>query len=108
MRLTSWEKKGLAWGAPTELTGLQNCIKNMIGKKIKLVNVVQVMLFRRILSCQRWAFNMWEFDAAQHQALQELFDTAHKDSGRCCSSPAKSLLPLPRTVDSAPSAAPMR
>ena len=44
MRLTSWEKKGLAWGEPVELTGLQNCIKNMKDKKIKLVNVVQVML----------------------------------------------------------------
>ena len=27
MRLTSWKKKGLAWGAPAELTGLQNCVK---------------------------------------------------------------------------------
>ena len=70
MQLTSWEKKGLAWGAPAELTGLQNCIKNMISKKIKLVNVVQVMLFRRILPCQRRAFNLWEFDVAQHQTLQ--------------------------------------
>ena len=40
MWLTSWEKKGLAWGEPAELTGLQNCIKNMMDKKIKLVNVV--------------------------------------------------------------------
>ena len=40
MRLTSSEKKGLALGIPTELTGLQNFIKNMIDKKIKLVNVV--------------------------------------------------------------------
>ena len=40
MRLTSWEKKGLAWGAPAELTGLRSCIKNMRDKKIKLVNVV--------------------------------------------------------------------
>ena len=24
MRLTSWEKKGLTWGEPAELTGLQN------------------------------------------------------------------------------------
>ena len=69
MRLTSWKKKSLAWGAPAELTGLQNCTKNMISKKIKLVNVVQVMLFRRILPCQRRAFN---------QTLQELFDTTHK------------------------------
>ena len=51
----------------------------MITKKIKLVNVVQVMLFRRILPCQRRAFNLWEFDAAQHQTLQELFDTTHED-----------------------------
>ena len=79
MQLTSWEKKGLAWGAPTELTGLQNCVKNMISKKIKLVNMVQVMLFHRILPCQRRAFNLWEFDAAQHQTVQELVDTMHKD-----------------------------
>ena len=46
MRLTSWEKKGLDWGEPAELTGLLNCIKNMIDKNIKLVNVVQVMLVR--------------------------------------------------------------
>ena len=79
MRLTSWKKKGLAWGAPAELTRLQNCVKNIISKKIKLVNVVQVMLFCWILPCQRWAFNLWEFDAAEHQTLQELFDTTHKD-----------------------------
>ena len=44
MRLTSWEKKGLAWGEPAKLKGLQKCIKSMMDKKIKLVNVVQVML----------------------------------------------------------------
>ena len=64
MRLTYWKEKGLAWGVPVELTGLQNCVKNMISKKIKLVNVVQVMLFRRILPCQQLAFNLWEFDPA--------------------------------------------
>ena len=51
----------------------------MITKKIKLVNMVQVMLFHRILPCQRRAFNLWEFDASQHQTLQEFFDTTHKD-----------------------------
>ena len=66
MQLTSWKEKGLAWGSSVELTGLQNCVKNMTSKKIKLVNVVQVMLFRRILPCQSWAFNMWEFDPAKH------------------------------------------
>ena len=75
MRLTSWEKKGLAWGVPAELTGLQNCIKNVMDKKIKLVNMVQVMLFRRILLCQQRAFVLWEFDSAQHQTLRELYNT---------------------------------
>ena len=51
----------------------------MMSKKIKLVNVVQVMLFRRILPCQRRAFNLWEFDPAEHQTLRELSDTTHKD-----------------------------
>ena len=82
MRLTSWKRKGLAWGAPTELTGLQNCVKNMITKNTKLVNVVQVMLFCRILLCQRRAFNLWEFDPAEHQMLQEIFGTTHKDVWR--------------------------
>ena len=78
-RLTSSKEKGLSWGSSVELTGLQNCVKNMIRKKIKLVNVVQVMLFRRILPCQRRAFNLWEFDPAEHQTLRRLFDTTHKD-----------------------------
>ena len=51
----------------------------MISKKIKLVNMVQVMLFRWILPCQRRAFNLWEFDPSEHQTLRELFDTTHKD-----------------------------
>ena len=37
------------------------------------------MFFRRILLCQRRAFYLWEFGAAQHQTLQELFVTTHKD-----------------------------
>ena len=37
------------------------------------------MLFRRILPCQRRAFNLWEFDPAEHQTLRELFDRMHKD-----------------------------
>ena len=52
-RLTSWKEKGLAWGSSVEMNRLQTCVKNMICKKIKLVNMVQVMLFRRILPCQR-------------------------------------------------------
>ena len=77
--LTSWEKKGLAWGEPTELAGLKTCIRSMRDKKITLVNVVQVMLIRRILPCQRRAFDMWEFDPTEHKMLLELFGTTHKE-----------------------------
>ena len=52
----------------------------MEDKDIELVNVVQVMLFCRILPCQRRDFNLWEFDPAQHQTLSRLFDTKHEDA----------------------------
>ena len=60
------ERERPAWGDSAELTGLQACIQKLVDKKLKLVNVVQVMLTRRILPCQRRGFNMWEFDPAQH------------------------------------------
>ena len=50
-----------------------------MSKKINLVNMVQVMLFHRILPCQRRAFNLWEFDLDKHQTLRELYDTTRKD-----------------------------
>ena len=48
MRVTSWQEKGLTWSSLDELMRLQTRIKNMINKRIKLVNVIQVMLFCRI------------------------------------------------------------
>ena len=81
-RLNSWKEKGLSWGSSVELDGFQKCIRNMTSKKLKLVNIVQVMLFRRILPCLQQDFKLWEFDPAQHQTLHELFDTAHKDVWR--------------------------
>ena len=38
------------------------------------------MLFRWILLCQQRAFNLWEFNPAQHQTLSRLFDTKHEDA----------------------------
>ena len=72
----------MSWGSSVELDGLQKCIQNMTSKKIKLVNIVQVILFRQILPCQQRDFNLWEFDPAQHQTLSELFDKTHKDVWR--------------------------
>ena len=72
----------LSWGQKGELTGLQTCIQTLADKKLKLVNVVQVMLIRLILPFQRWAFNLWEFDPAQHQTLNRLFDMMYEDAWR--------------------------
>ena len=79
MRLTYWQERGLTWGPLAELTGLQTCIQNMIENKIKLVTVVQVMLVRRVLPCQRQTYSLWEFEPAKHQTLLELFGTTHEE-----------------------------
>ena len=79
-RLTSWKETGLTWGNSEELTGLQACVQKLVNKKLKLVNVVQVMLIRQILPCQQRAFNLWEFDPAQHQTLNRLFDTTYEEA----------------------------
>ena len=79
-RLTSWKESGRIWGDSEELTGLQACIQKLVDKKLKLVNVVQVMLIRRILPCQQRAFKLWEFDPAQHRTLSGLFDTTYEDA----------------------------
>ena len=96
-RLTSWKETGLSWGNPEEVTGLQTCIRDLVTKKVKLVNMVQVMLFRRILPCQRRAFNLWEFDPAQHQTLSSLFDTTHEDAWKVLFKGAE--VPTPITED---------
>ena len=61
---------------------LQSCLQTLVNKKLKLVNVIQVMLVRRILPCQQWDFNLWEFDPAQHRTLSGLFDTTYEDAWR--------------------------
>ena len=79
LRLTVWPKKGLGWSSSDELSALQTRVKDMEDKNIKLANVVQVMLVRRILPCQHRACNLWEFDPAKHQTPRELFGSSHKD-----------------------------
>ena len=76
------EEKGLLWGNSKELTRLRSCLQTLVNKKLKLVNVIQVMLVRRILPCQQRAFNLWEFDPAQHRTLSGLFDTTYEAAWR--------------------------
>ena len=80
MQLTSWKEKGLLWGSSEELTGLQSCLQTLVNKKLRLVNVIQVMLVRRILPCQSPDCPLWEFDPAKHQTLKRLFGTTHEDA----------------------------
>ena len=91
------ERDGPVVGNSEEVTGLQTCVQNLMDKKVKLVNVVQVMLFRRILPCQRRAFNLWEFNPAQHQTLSRLFDTTHEDAWKVLFKGAE--VPPPITKD---------
>ena len=51
----------------------------MVGKNIKLINVIQVMLVHRILPCQSRTCPLWEFDSEKHQTLERLFGTTHED-----------------------------
>ena len=44
--------------------------------------MVQVVLVRRILPCKERAFNLWEFNPEQHQALSRLFDTMYEGAWR--------------------------
>src|SRR4051812_9776945 len=74
------EGDGPIMGEKGELTGLQTCVQSLVNKKLKLVNVVPVMLIRRILPCQQRAFSLWEFNPAQHQTLSRLFDTTYEDA----------------------------
>ena len=69
----------------------------MVDKKLKLVNIVQVMLIRRILRCQQREFNLWEFNPAQHQTLNRLFDMTHEDAYRVLLKSAEA--PPPITED---------
>ena len=69
---------------------LQARIKSMEDKNMKLVDVVQVMLVRRILPCQRRTCNLWEFDPAKHQTLLEFFFTMHEDIWKVLFKPGKS------------------
>ena len=108
MRLTSWKEKGLSWGNSKELTGLQSCIQNMVDKKLKLVNILQVMLVRRMLPCQQRELTLWEFNPVQHRTRNKLFDTTHVDAWKVLSRAPRLPHSLPKIADSARSVKPAR
>ena len=58
---------------------LHKCISNVLGKNTGLTNMIQVMLFRRVLPCQLRASPMWEFNPEDPRTLKRFFGTTHKD-----------------------------
>ena len=107
-RLTSWKETGLSWGNSAEVTRLQTCIKDLISRKVKLVTVVQVMLFRRILPCQRRALTCGSSTRPSTRLCPGSSTQSTRMHRRCYSRAPRSPLPSPRIADSAPSAEPAR
>ena len=62
LRLASWINKGLDWGSADEVQTLQSRIRSILESDVCLINMIQVMLVRRILPCQRRPLRMWEFN----------------------------------------------
>ena len=50
----------------------------MVTKSVKLVDVIQVMLVRRILLFQCRSRPLWEFNPKKHRTLVRLFETTHE------------------------------
>ena len=66
----------------------------MITWKIELVDVIQDMLVRRILPCQRLTCYLWEFDSAKLQTLLRLFGMTHEDIWKVPFKGSETLPPL--------------
>ena len=78
IQLASWINKGLDWGSIDEVQTLQSRIKSLLERDIDLFNVIQLMLVRRTLPCQRRPLHMWEFNPEGPRTLQHFFGTTHK------------------------------
>ena len=61
-QLASWVNKGLDWGPDNDVPTLQSRIRDLLKRDASLVKVMQVMLVRRVLPCQRRSLRMWEFN----------------------------------------------
>ena len=78
MRLTSWVEKSPNWCSSDELIALQTRVQSMVDKDVKLVDIIQVMLVRRILSCQSQSLPLWKFNPKKPHTLKRLFETTHE------------------------------
>ena len=88
-RLVSWTKKGLDWGSNKEVVLLQSRISKMIEKGVELVNVIQIMLGRRILRSQDRASPMWAYKPKDPTTMRSFFRTSHAQLWKALFKPLK-------------------
>ena len=72
-QLASWVNKELDWGPANDVPTLQSRIQDLFKGDVSLVKVMQVMLVRRILPCQRRSLRMWEFNLEGPRTIQQFF-----------------------------------
>ena len=68
---------------------LQSRIAKMIEKGVALVNVIQIMLGRRILPFQDWASPMWAYKPRDPATVRSFFHTSHAQLWRALFKPQK-------------------
>jgi hypothetical protein len=91
-RLVSWTKKGLDWGSNKEVALLQSQIAKMIEQGVKLPNVIQIMLSRRILPFQDRASPMWAYKPEDPATVLSFYRTSHAQLWRVLFKPQKDWL----------------
>ena len=72
-RLRSWTDKGLNWGDQKEVEALQRKVKAVVDTGVKLVDVVHMMLHRRILPLQARAAPMWRYKPDDEVVIRRFF-----------------------------------
>ena len=61
------------WGPVNDVPTLQSRIRDLLERDVSLVKVMQVMLVRRVLPCQRRPLRMWEFNPEGPRTIQHFF-----------------------------------
>ena len=55
-------QQGAGLGPVNDVPILQSRIRDLLKRDVSLVKVMQVLLVRRVLTCQRRSLRMWEFN----------------------------------------------
>ena len=72
---------GRNWGLAGDVPVLQSRIRELLERDINLVSIMQVMLIRWMLLCQRRPRRMWEFNPEGPQTVKHFFSL--KLEGMC-------------------------